>query len=105
MGEGLKLKLITHTLPVSTKKQEPASLTTLPLLQPSQAMIPSWFGTREPMVLPNQSMTTDLTQLISTSMTISETMPTESSMIHLVLPIPTTTLLLMLVTIPMLGTG
>merc|ERR1712004_26546 len=103
--EELKLKLIIHTLPVWMRKQEPASLTTLPLLLPSLTMTPSWFGMRVLMVLPNPSMITDLTQPICTPMTISCNMPVESLMMLLVLPIPITMLLSMLVMIPMLDTG
>merc|ERR1711860_394464 len=85
--------------------EEAGSLTTLPLLLPSPTMTPSWFGMKVLMVLPNQSMITDLTQPICTPMIISCNMPVESSMILLVLPIPTTTQLSMSVMIPMLDTG
>ena len=85
--------------------QELANWTTLPSRPPSRVMTQSTSPSRAQKHLPNPSMITDLTPLISTLTTISDTMRVEFSRITLVLLIKLTMLSSMLATIPLRGTG
>ena len=82
-----------------------ANWTTLPSQPPSLAMTQSTSPSRAQKPLPNPSMITDLTPLIFTLTTISDTMRVEFSRITHVLLIKLTMLSSMLATILLRGTG